>query len=121
MWLLAMLVLCLIAAMAGGPLRQAEAAADLERSLAELDGGDVIESVDGGVGDDAGETILDAGGRRPAVAMSDLPAIDGIPCPPLSTPAFPSADGDNSCSPRTTRRHAVLRSRRHAWPQDFRF
>ncbi|MFO0954755.1 MAG: hypothetical protein U0835_27050 [Isosphaeraceae bacterium] len=50
-------LLGLTAAAAGTPLRQSEAAADFARSLAEIDDGDVLEEVDGGVGDDAGDTI----------------------------------------------------------------
>lgn len=50
-------LLSLIAALTGTPLRQAEAAHDFVCSLAELDGGDIIEEIDGGVGDDSGATI----------------------------------------------------------------
>jgi hypothetical protein len=52
-----MLLLSLIAALAGTPLRMAEAASDLAGSLAELDGRAGLEEIDGGVGDDSDATI----------------------------------------------------------------
>jgi hypothetical protein len=52
-----MLLLSLIVVLAGTPLRLAEAASDLARSLEETGGGWNIEEVDGGVGDDSGATI----------------------------------------------------------------
>ena len=60
MWRHLMLVLCLIAASSGTPLRQAEAASDFARSLAELGEGHV-ETIDGGVGDDAEIAVMKAG------------------------------------------------------------
>ena len=50
MWRLTMLLLCLIAAFSGTPLRQAEAASDFARSRSEL-GQDHVETIDGGVGE----------------------------------------------------------------------
>ncbi len=55
-----MRLLCLLAAVAGSPLRQAEAAEDLAHSLGELGQAYSIEEKDGGVGDDLGSTILRA-------------------------------------------------------------
>jgi hypothetical protein len=55
-----MVVLCLIAALCGTPLRQSEAADDFSRAQEELAGGHTLDSVDGGVGDDSGETVLKA-------------------------------------------------------------
>jgi hypothetical protein len=57
MWRWVMFLLCLIAAISGTPLRQAEAASDLARSLEEPVPGDDIEVPDGGVGDDSDATI----------------------------------------------------------------
>jgi hypothetical protein len=52
-----MLLLSLIAAFCGTPLRLAEASADLARSFAELGDDAGIECIDGGVGDDSDATI----------------------------------------------------------------
>jgi hypothetical protein len=51
-------ILCLLAALTGTPLRQAEAADDLSRALAKLCEPAHIETPDGGVGDDSGEGTL---------------------------------------------------------------
>jgi hypothetical protein len=56
-----MFLLCLIAALSGTPLRQAEAAEDFARSLGEMTQGHVLEAIDGGVGDDSDASILKAG------------------------------------------------------------
>ena len=121
MWRFTMLLLCLLAALAGSPLRQAEAAGDLARSLAELDGGDVIEAVDGGIGDDAGETIPSAIRRSYGDRMSDSPAIDDGAGPSMRSPASPSTGGDDTRPPRPTRRPTPPHARRYAWLQAFRF
>ena len=52
-----MVLLSLMAALAGTPLRLVEAAHDLAGTIAELDGVSVIEVTDGGVGDDSDSTI----------------------------------------------------------------
>jgi hypothetical protein len=88
-----MVLLCLIAAMAGTPLRQAEAAGDLARSLAELDGGDVVEEIDGGVGDDSGETILKPGGPSGSLLVFNAPAPEDGPRMVLPPAASPSHRG----------------------------
>ena len=118
MWRFTMLLLCLIAALAGSPLRQAEAAGDLARSLAELDGGDVIEAVDGGVGDDAGETTLTASGRACAGRKFEAPGIDDGPCPAY---ACPSTDGDDTPTHHPARRRPPDPAHPYAWLQSFRF
>jgi hypothetical protein len=65
-----MLAICLIAALSGAPLRQAEAANDFVRQHAGTAEESVIEQVDGGVGDDSGETILKHGyGIQPLDAI----------------------------------------------------
>jgi hypothetical protein len=56
-----MFALCLIAALAGTPLRQAEAAKDFARSVADLDEGPDIDEIDGGVGDDSDAGIVKGG------------------------------------------------------------
>src|SRR5947209_894402 len=56
-WRSTMLLLCLIAALSGTPLRQAEASSDFARSRAEP-GQDHVETIDGGVGDDAEVAVL---------------------------------------------------------------
>ena len=50
--------LCILLVLSGGPLRLAEAAADLTRSLAVVDGDLNLEPVDGGVGDEPADTLL---------------------------------------------------------------
>lgn len=52
-----MFLLALIAALAGTPLRLAEAASALCESLAEVMGAREIEPPDGGIGDDAGAAL----------------------------------------------------------------
>jgi hypothetical protein len=56
----------LIAVFSGPLLRQAEGALDLTRSLAELGCPPLVEELDGGVGDDAGSTILSSRIGAPA-------------------------------------------------------
>ncbi len=93
MWRPTMFLLCLTAALAGTPLRQAEAAGDLARSLAELDGGDLVEEVDGGVGDDSGETILERGGPSASLMVFSAPAPGDQPhlmLPPAASPSLRS-------------------------------
>ena len=65
-----MLLLSLIAAFAGTPLRLAEAAEDLERILTDSGVDGEIETTDGGVGDDSGVTV------RPVVAHA--PTASGL-------------------------------------------
>ena len=107
-----MLLLSLIAAFAGTPLRLAEAAEDLAHILAELvdDGG--IESTDGGVGDDSGVTLQPdithvpvASGLADAAPTAFLLAE----CPPGLAPR-PSADPP-APTPPTSRRHCALLQR----------
>lgn len=77
------LLLSLIAALDGTPLRQAEAASDLGRSLAELFEGAGLEPPDGGVGDDAGDALL-------AAATEHAPGTDtstSLDLPLLPPPA----------------------------------
>jgi hypothetical protein len=68
MWRLAPVV-TLIAALAGTPLRQAEAADDLCRSVLEMLQPASLETPDGGVGDDLGIGTLSA---PPSDSLADL-------------------------------------------------
>lgn len=79
-------MLSLIAALTGTPLRQAEAAADLSRSLAVLFESANLGTPDGGVGDDSGVVTLT---ETPANFAADsllttepflLPPRLGMPC-----------------------------------------
>jgi hypothetical protein len=80
-----MFLLCLIAALSGTPLRQAEAASDFVRALGVLcDAGDILAEPDGGVGDDQHETITEAGVgyQLASVAGLSLDFWTAIDCPP---------------------------------------
>ncbi len=63
----ALVLLSLLAALSATPLRQAEAAADLCRSVADRDTSGDLDLADGGVGDDRAETIT------PKVISAPLP------------------------------------------------
>jgi hypothetical protein len=77
MWRLTMLLLCLVAALSGTPLRQAEAADDFARTFGECGQGDALHTVDGGVGDDKEVSILKAGGDAQSLpATILLAAVD---------------------------------------------
>lgn len=65
-----MVLLSLIAALAGTPLRLAEAAEDLARVLGDSGVDGEMETIDGGVGDDSGVTV------KPIVA--DAPVASGL-------------------------------------------
>jgi hypothetical protein len=71
-----MFFLCLIAAVAGTPLRQAEAASDFARAFGELGQGNVLETIDGGVGDDKEQL-------RPVLARAAVAGlgVDSNPAP----------------------------------------
>jgi hypothetical protein len=83
MWRLTMYLLCLIAALSGTPLRQAEAANDLARTLGEFGEGRLIEPIDGGVGDDAEASILKAGGDTQSMSTIAFLAMTDVQCTPL--------------------------------------
>ena len=68
--------LSVIAALAGTPMRLAEAASDLARSFAEVDDGADVEEIDGGVGDDAGATI-----KSDKTSVSFGAAVDQLGAP----------------------------------------
>jgi hypothetical protein len=118
MWRLTMLLFCMIAALSGTPLRQAEAASDFARSHGEFGPGDVIETIDGGTGDDKEASILKAGGDTHSLAATILLAMADVAfAPPISVSSLPSVDD---------RRRAdwldslpANSARRHAWLQCF--
>lgn len=120
MWRLTMCLLCLIAALSGTPLRQAEAADDFARSIAELGDGNVVETVDGGVGDDANETVLKAGAEvHPATASVALPTADRLP--PVQPPLLSQPASDGRRWEGSTPWPTASPVRRHAWLQRFLF
>src|SRR5262245_24842200 len=113
------ILLCLLAALTGAPLRQAEAADDLSRSLAELLQPATIEPLDGGVGDDPGVGTLEAACHDQMASGRDAEPAAVASLPPLLTAHF---------SPREARRrreHAPwpppASNRHHAWLQLFLF
>jgi hypothetical protein len=109
-------ILCFVCALTGTPLRQAEAASDFSRSLAELFQANCLDSPDGGVGDDSGVTIH---GNLHAAFTVDVSPSDDPLLPPLFAPPL---------APEVANR---LRERvwwpsrppnlRHAWLQVFLF
>ena len=115
-----MFLLCLIAALSGTPLRQAEAASDLARTLAGFGAGHVMETIDGGVGDDSGETVLKACVDADLASASIMSAtVDWLSQPFLPVLSLPGTDGRHRAD-----RTASLPAgsvRRHAWLQCFLF
>jgi hypothetical protein len=79
-----MFLLSLIAALAGTPLRMAEAAHDFACSVAETGSSDVMEEPDGGVGDDSNATIKadPTNAPDPNTSASILPGCPGLTLPP---------------------------------------
>ena len=112
-WRALMLVVCLVAAAAGTPLRQAEAAEDIARRVAESDAGESeIEVVDGGVGDDSGETVLDRQAAAHALtdAMPPAPPYRLLSIAPPLPPVVATNRRDYGMTPpeRSARRQARL-------------
>jgi hypothetical protein len=87
-WRLTMFLPCLIAALSRTPLRQAEAADDFARSIAELGRGDVIETLDGGVGVDTEASILKAGSDTHFLSATILQAMADVDLTPPVTASF---------------------------------
>jgi len=115
-----MFLLCLIAALSGTPLRQAEAANDFARSVAEFGPGDLIETIDGGVGDDQEASILKASGDSYPFAAAIPAAMTVVHfAPPIAASSFTAA-GDIR---RTDQCRSLSASsgRRFAWLQCFLF
>jgi hypothetical protein len=115
-----MFLLCLIAALSGTPLRQAEAANDFIRAYGEPGHGDAIETIDGGVGDDSGAAIFKAGGDAHPLEAATLRApADAFFTPLLEAPSLPNTDGRRWAHRSTPL--APCPARRHAWFQRFLF
>jgi len=120
MWRLTMFLLCLIAALSGTPLRQAEAANDFARSFGESGQGDVIETIDGGVGDDKEASILKASGDTHSLVAPILLALAEV----CFTPAIPVSSLPNVDDRRRAKLSGsppVRSDRRFAWLQCFLF
>jgi hypothetical protein len=118
-WRPMMFLFCLIAAVAGTPLRQAEAATDFARSHGEIGQGNVIEIIDGGVGDDSGAAILRAGRdtqSRPAIALMAL--AEALHAPLLH---FESRPDDVGCRADRLTSLPAISAQRHALLQCFLF
>ena len=120
MWRLTMFLLCLIAALSGTPLRQAEAADDFARTFGECGQGDALHTVDGGVGDDKEVSILKVGSDTQSLPATILLATADINFASVVPASFLPKLGD--------RRHAdasgllaVGSGRRFAWLQCFLF
>ena len=111
-------LITLIAALTGAPLRQAEAAGDFCRSVADLFQPSGLETPDGGVGDDSGVGTLSA------------PHTYGL-ADPLASDAPPILLPDSAGSPAAPGEVGALRevvwwppnppSVRRAWLQNFLF
>jgi len=115
-----MFLLCLIAALSGTPLRQAEAASDFARSHGQSDQGRAIETIDGGVGDDSGATILRAGGdNHPPLATMLLAAADAFATPLLPALSLSNMQDRRRADPLVT--VLTASAQRHAWLQCFLF
>jgi hypothetical protein len=72
-------LICLIAALSGPVLRQAEAAGDLARQIAELGDAGSAEKPDGGVGDEPESALLRVGisAPDPSLGVSGTPGLVG--------------------------------------------
>jgi hypothetical protein len=107
-----MIVLGLLAAIGGTPLRLVEAADDLARALADLDEPDDLEPSDPGVGDDSGVAPWKAGATLP-------------PCPATIGPPSPLLARASSCLDRLLHAFNAQPSgpapRRLAWLQALLF
>ncbi|MGO9469930.1 MAG: hypothetical protein ACLQIB_35810 [Isosphaeraceae bacterium] len=120
MWRPTMFLLCLIAALSGTPLRQAEAASDFARSFGELGQGDVIETIDGGVGDDEEASVLKAGSDSYSLAATILLARADVCFTPISPVSFLLRIGDRGWVDLTGS-FPARSDRRFAWLQRFLF
>jgi hypothetical protein len=120
MWRLTMVLLGLIAALSGTPLRQAEAASDFARAHAELGQPNTIEMIDGGVGDDSGAAILKAGDdTRPTLAAIQPPTGDASFALVLAASSLPRRAARRW--PESSTAIPTRSARRHAWLQCFVF
>lgn len=107
-----MVLLSLLVALTGSPLRLAEAADDLARRLAEFVDDAGIEAADGGVGDDSGVTIQSDIAHAPvAPGLADLaPTAFLLAKRPPGLAPRPSADPP-APTPTSSRRRCALLQR----------
>lgn len=119
MWRLTMFMMCLIAALSGTLLRQAEAANDFARCVAEFEDDQNIETIDGGVGDDLGTTILKASSPHTLRATLPPAMTDGFVTVPLSTVSFVTFWHRNAPDWVTTLSAGSVR--KHVWLACFLF
>jgi hypothetical protein len=110
-------LLSLLAALTGTPLRQAEAASDLARSLAGFAHDADIEAPDGGVGDDSGVGTLTV--TQAPTAADAAPDAD-IPFLPPSSPWSASPAAERGLWERVWWPQSPP-ALRFAWLQVFRF
>ena len=120
MWRLTMFMLCLIAALSGTPLRQAEAADDFARTFGECGQEDALHTVDGGVGDDKEVSILKAGGDWQSLPSTILLATVDVHFSSLIPSSFLPKLGDRGQTDLLGLLPASA-SRRFAWLQCFLF
>jgi hypothetical protein len=108
--------LCLLLALTGAPLRQAEAAEVLECAFADLACSHQIEAAEGDVAHDDGFTIVkaDTGSQAPAAELAPAPAWLALSIASPQHHAFVSSAGDPCEGPKSH-----LAGRRCAWFQRF--
>ena len=111
-------LMTLIAALTGTPLRQAEAAADLCRSMFELQQTTNIEIPDGGVGDDSGVGTLS--GPHTTSLADPLAWAAPLLLPPVSA-GLPATPGQVEALREVVWWPPNPPSVRHAWLQTFLF
>ncbi len=120
MWRPTMSLMCLIAALSGTPLRQAEAVHDFSHAIADVGVGDVVDEPDGGVGDDAGDAILAAGNDERSPRTTVTPAVaEGIS--PRHLPSARSFVDYDRRPPGGTGSPISGSERRYAWLRCFLF
>ena len=111
-------LMTLIAALTGTPLRQAEAAEDLCRSMIELLQTATIEIPDGGVGDDSGVGTLSG----PHTTSLANPFACAAPLLPQPVPAWlPATPGEVEALREVVWWPPNPPNVRHAWLQTFLF
>jgi hypothetical protein len=114
-----MRLLCLLTALAGSPLRQAEAAEDFAHSLGELGQAYSIEEKDGGVGDDQGSTIIRASTSTASAEAGAWLTVDATSLALAAGPSVRVFDGRSLAIPRGS--GPASASKRFAWLQRFLF
>lgn len=115
---IAMILLGLLAALAGPPLRLVEGASDCARALAQLDGRSNLSEADGGVGDDQGEMtpslVASDTSNHGLHASYERPTLESLPLPALAdslsalSHTVPPPDRMPSLAPLVSRRLACL-------------